>query len=219
MGVFEWAKQEIKLSRETGWISEKTINPEVPNPYDVAFMTYLYAMNNSNGAYLETIGEILNRLLNGLPLSPIVDKTENWFPEEIDEGDPYEAVYQSDRYSSLFKNVYPDGTIEYEDLNLFWCCDKDDGLNGDHWFSRLVHDTLKDKYPITLPYYPDVEHYSVFVTQTLNTFAIWDVRKPNGETDTIERFFKYNEDDETADNLGWVEISRNEYEQLVSEKE
>jgi hypothetical protein len=63
-----------------------------------------------------------------------------------------------------------------------------------------------------MPYFPASEPMVVFCTEGLSdpkngdfdTIGIWYVLKPDGEKDTIERFFK-----EVPD--GWAEISKIEY--------
>ena len=63
-----------------------------------------------------------------------------------------------------------------------------------------------------MPYYPPVKPFVVYCTEWLSdpkngdfdTIGVWYVLKPDGEKDTIERFFK-----ETSNS--WEEITKEEY--------
>lgn len=68
---------------------------------------------------------ILVRMIEGKPLTPIVDTEDVWSDARDRSGHRGEVVnYQCKRMSSLFKYVYADGTVKYRDVDrfslLFW---------------------------------------------------------------------------------------------------
>ena len=72
---------------------------------------------------------------------------------------------------------------------------------------------LDEKFPITMPYMPSDRPFMVYCSEALtdpkngdfDTVAIWYVKKPNGDREEINRFFKEGEED-------WVEIDEAEYQ-------
>lgn len=156
------------------------------------------------------IGIALERLINGKPLTPIEDTPDAW--DDSVKGRHGFTTYQCKRMSSLFKDVYEDGTIEYYDIDRFLCINKDDP-NACGWHNELINRILHIFFPITMPYYPPSKPWYVYCTERLSnpkngdfdTIGIWYIVKPNREYIKIERFFK-----ECGDS--WTEIDRNEYE-------
>lgn len=62
---------------------------------------------------------ILNRLIDGKPLTSIEDTEDVWSDITDLSGYRGEIVnYQCKRMSSLFKYVYSDGTVKYHDVEL-----------------------------------------------------------------------------------------------------
>lgn len=118
--------------------------------------------------------------------------------------------------SSLFKHVYTDGTVKYNDIDRYICVNKDHTRSG--WHNGFIDRLLNEKYPITMPYCPPTKPFVVYYTEGLSdpkngdfdTIGIWYVDKPNGERDVIERFFK---DDENGPSC--IEIDRQEYEKRM----
>lgn len=153
---------------------------------------------------------ILNRLIDGKPLTPVTDDEDSW--NEV--GGIYEGktTYQCKRMSSLFKDVYDDGTVTYSDIDRFTCVDV---KTGHTYHSGLVDRVLNRLYPITLPYYP-LSPFKVYCDECLtspengdfDTLAILYLITPHGEKVTIEKFYKECNED-------WVEISEDEYNQRV----
>ena len=113
--------------------------------------------------------------------------------------------------SSLFKYIYDDGTVKYKDINRFVCMYE--GEPGITWHSGLIDKILDEKFPITMPYMPSDRPFMVYCSEALtdpkngdfDTVAIWYVKKPNGDREEINRFFKEGEED-------WIEINEAEYQ-------
>ena len=178
--------------------------------YESALKAYESLCNDNHSGYSWSITtNILKRMCAGLPLSPI---TESDFKKE--DGGYY---YQCPRMSSLFRDELPNGEIVYSDVNRYYCFEKNDPNNT--FISGGVRDILDKMFPITLPYYPSANKYKVCVETSLinprngdfDTRAIWWIQTPEGEMVEVNKFF-------TEKNRRWVEITYEEYKQLLSSK-
>lgn len=89
---------------------------------------------------------ILNRLIEGKPLTLIEDTDDIWdkctYRKEFN-------MYQCKRMSSLFKDIYPDGSIKYHDNNRICCINVDNPNVSYH--NGLVSNLIDEMYPITMP--------------------------------------------------------------------
>lgn len=217
MSMKEWAKREIEIAceRERGGKSSDEWDYGCAC-YESAYKAYRSLMDDEHsGMSIGFTQNILNRLIDGKPLTPIEDTHEVW--EMLSDNDS-KTHYQCKRMYSLFKDVYPDGRVEYRDSDRVLCVYKGDQSSAWHngFISRIIH----EKYPITMPYYPASKPFVVYCTEGLSdpkngdfdTIGVWYVVKPDGEKDTIERFFKESQD-------GWEEISKQEYFERVGEND
>lgn len=214
MSMSEWAKREIEIA----CAKERGDKPESEWDYGCACYESAYKAFQSltedghSGMSIGITKNILNRLIDGKPLTAIEDTPDVW--HEVTYRGRGQS-YQCNRMSSLFKDVYPDGKVEYNDINRCYCINKGnpDACGWHNGFiSRLIH----EKYPITMPYYPPAKPFVVHCTEGLSdpkngdfdTIGVWCVVKPDGEKDIIERFFKEGEE-------SFVEISKEEYFERV----
>lgn len=163
-----------------------------------------------SGASIMFTKAILNRLIDGKPLTPIEDTEDMWSILQRD-GDVKE--YQCKRMFSLFKTVDPDGSVSYQDITRFRGIDINNPQVRYH--SGLIDKVLGELFPIKMPYMPFVEGYRVYTEDFLtdpkngdfDTVGISHVVTPQGDTRIINRYFK-----EAADEPdGFVEIDLNEY--------
>lgn len=217
MSMSEWAKNEIEIAckRERG---DK--NPDEWDYgcacYESAYKAFLSLMDDEHSGF--SIGvrkSILNRLIDGKPLTPIEDTPDIWGDDAICEFDNC-TTYQCKRMSSLFKDVYKDGTVKYHDVNRFYCCDRDNH-NSCGWYDEFISQLLDTLFPIVMPYNPASKPWYVYCTDGLSdpkngvfdTIGIWYILKPDGERVEINRFFKEGEDD-------WIEICQQEYDSRVN---
>lgn len=210
-----WAENEIRIACER----ERAGAPEDEWDYGVAcyesaYKAFKSLMNDGHsGMSIGFTKNILNRLIDGKPLTPIEDVPEVW-----DERGAYkEGVlehYQCKRMSSLFKDVYHDGTVKYSDIGRHYCVDTNKSYT---YYSGLVNRIIEEMYPITMPYMPPTKPMAVYAEDFLvdpkngdfDTVGIFYILHPNGERTEINRFFKDGEDD-------WIEISIDEYQQRKS---
>ena len=167
---------------------------------------------------------ILNHLINGRPLTPIEDRDDIWY--ECHHYEDGHKLYQCKRMSSLFKDVYADGTVEYSENGRLYCVNIHNPTNT--YSSGLVRRIIDKMFPITMPYIPGkpIEVYCEdFLTDKKNgdfdTIGVfYALKTENGEQKKIEinRFFREPKDNEKLI-CGWVEISKEEYIQRKNESE
>ena len=211
--MLEWAKREIELAckRERGNRSKYEFDYGCAC-YESALKAYKSLLGDGHsGMSIGYTKHILDRLLDGKVLTPIEDTPDIWNDCALYDYKVGYSTKQCKRMSSLFKDIYDDGAIKYKDIGRFVCTDKD--KPSITWHSGLIDKILDEKFPITMPYMPSDRPYLVYCSEVLtdphngdfDTVAIWYVKKPNGDREDINRFFKEGEDD-------WVEISEAEYQ-------
>lgn len=210
MSMSEWAKREIKIAckRERG--------DKDPNEWDYGVACYESAYkafkslmeDERSGVSIEfTIG-ILNRLIQCKPLTPIEDAPDIW--GEVGFVNAGLVKYlQCRRMSSFWKEIYPDGTINYIDNDRVVVYYIDHPTVG--WHNGMITHLIHEMFSITMPYYPESTPYKVYIYEGLtdpkngdwDTTAILYVIKPDGERVEINRYF-----DDTDDSR---EITKEEY--------
>ena len=221
MKMSDWAENEVRIACER----------EAPNRkegewdygcacYESAFKAFKSLMEDGHSGY--SIGftkNILNRLIDGKPLTPITDK--DFYIPENDEiiGDSSEYLksrglkshIQCPRMSSLFREEKLDGTIEYDDVNRAICIDINNP-NISYYNNFIVNIALKD-FPIKMPYYPPSNEYEIysedFLTDKANgdfdTIGIFYMITPELQRIEINRYFNLDDNEPT-------EISKEEYD-------
>ena len=207
MSMIDWAEREIDIACKR----ERGDNPE--NEWDYGCACYQSALkafkslceDGHSGMSIGFTKAILNRLIDGKPLTPIEDTPDIW--NEIGDHE-----YQCKRMSGLFKKVSEDGSVTYNDVNRFVCVDICNENNTYH--SGLVNREINRLYPVTMPYYPAHKPYRVYVEDFLTD-------KRNGDFDTVGIFYVLTPDDRKVridifyaeGGEGFIEISQDEYEE------
>lgn len=211
MEMLEWAKNEVAIATKR----ERGDKPENERDYGVA--CYESAMkafesllkDGHSGMSIGFTKAILNRLIDGKPLTAIKDTEDIWTNKYTISGDAV-TVYQCKRMGSLFKYVYPDGKIIYRDNQRTYCVNTEspevDYHNG---FIRQIYDEM---YPITMPYMPNDKPDAIVCDELLtdrkngdfDTIAILYIKRSDGEKVEVNRYFKWKEN-------GFVEITGREY--------
>lgn len=219
MSMQTWAEKEIEIAckreRDASGVDNDGDWDYGCACYESALKAFKSLMGDGHSGF--SIGmtkHILNRLIDGKPLTPIEDMDDVW--NEITLcGD--ELVFQCSRMSSLFKNVYADGTVKYSDVDRQYGVDVN---NPDYTFSNgLITEIIDEMFPITMPYHPAGKPIAVycedFLTNKKNgdfdTRGIFYAIKPDGEKIEINRFFKESKD-------GWDEIDESEYNERKTVK-
>ena len=206
-----WAEEEIRIACER---ERRNGTPEGEWDYGVAcYESALKAFKSlmedeHTGFSIAITLDILNKLVKGQALTPIEDTDDVWNKC----GRAYEKdyiTYQCKRMSSLFKDVYADGHIEYIDVSRFRC--RTLGSSA-CWSNGHVSKIASEYFPIKMPYMPHT--YNVvceeFLTDRKNgdfdTMAILYIYNSAGERKEVNRYFAETEE-------GWREIDPAEYVQ------
>ena len=208
MGMKEWAEREVQIAC-------KRENPDrKEREWDYGCACYESALKAFNslmedghsGASIGFTKQILNRLIDGKPLTPIEDIEDIW--NECVRTDREYTTYQCKRMSSLFKYVYPDGSVKYSDTDRVISIDID---NDSTWSNGFITDIVDEMYPITMPYSGE-DPYKVYIQDCLydpkngdyDTRAILHIKTPNNKIIRVNRYFKESDS-------GFIEIDWNEY--------
>ena len=210
--IEHWAEREIELAciRERS-VSESDIEWDYGCAcYNSALRAYKSLLRDDHSGYsIEATRSVLNRLIDGNPLTPIEDTPDVWNLVSAEEEGEVSAIYQCKRMSSLFKNVYKDFTVKYTDYDRTCCIDINDKSS---WCSSWTGRIIDKMYPITMPYWPTSNKIKVYCSDLLtdskngdfDSRAIHYIINPDGERIEINRYFKEGEKD-------WVEIDNNEW--------
>lgn len=158
-----------------------------------------------SGMSLSITTDILMRMCEGLPLTPIT--------EDDSSIKVYDNTWQYQRMSSLFKKILPDGEIKYTDVGRCIIYEKNNPDNS--FYNSSVTEIVDELFPISLPYYPNIDKFKVCVETSLidpkngdyDTRAIWWIQTPTGDHIDVNRFF-------TEKDGVMTEISKEEYDKL-----
>jgi len=182
--------------------------------YNSAFKAFNSLCEDSHsGMSIGFTQNILNRLIEGKPLTPIEDTEDVWNHCNRQLEDP--IIYQCKRMSALFKHVHKDGRVEYHSVDACFCEDKN---TGSTYTSGLVSKLHRDLYPVTMPYMPPTKRDKIVCEELLtdpkngdfDTVAMLYIIKPDGEQVDVYRYFK-----EADTEAGWEEIDKAEYEERM----
>lgn len=214
--MLDWAKREVEIAC-------KKENPNrKEGEFDYGCACYESALkafeslcdDGHSGFSIKMTQAILNRLLDRKPLTPIEDTDDIWNECVRHKGAP--KTYQCKRMSSLFKEIYADGTVKYNDVDSLYCVDIH---NPDIAYSSgLVRRIIDEMFPIAMPYMPGkpIKVYCEdFLTDKKNgdfdtVGVLYAIKTEDGNQERIEinRFFREPEGDEEG---SWTEISKEEY--------
>jgi hypothetical protein len=209
--MLEWAKREVEIASKR----ERGDKPE--DEWDYGCACYAGALEafevlcrqRHSGMSIGITKHILNRLIEGKPLTPIEDIEDVW--RVIDRRENFKE-YQCNRMSALFKRVYDDGKVTYSDTSRIVCVDMH---SGSTYYSGLVRGVVNEMYPLTMPYMPK-DPYKVYCEDFLadpkngdfDTVGILYLLTPEGERVIIDKFYK-------ESGRGFAEISLEEYLERV----
>lgn len=214
MNMSEWAENEVKLAC-------KRENPDRKDgEWDYGCACYESALkafkclieDEHSGMSFAFTKNILIRLMNGLPLTPIEGAKKEW--KYVFDREDGTRVYQNKRMSSLFRDVHPDRSITYDDIRDYFCIDE---ISGSTYRSRSAKDVLNEyRKPIKFSYWPTEKIWEIHTREYLTD-------RKNGDFDTREYLYIISPDGiridvnryfgETDD--GWDEISEDEFRKRV----
>ena len=209
MSMLEWAKKEVELAKIAKDLKEGEFDYGGAC-YDSALKAFKSLTEDGHSGF--SIGltqNILNRLIEGKPLTPIYDTDDIWDEVSYDKQNQY-TMYQCSRMSSLFKYVYENGKVTYSDIDRSYCFDINE---PDIRYSfGLVENIINEMFPITMPYSPANGRIKVCCEQFLyspdggdfDSVGILYVDDPDNKRINVSRYFK------EEDNK-WVEIEFTEH--------
>lgn len=218
MSMLDWAKREVELAC-------KRENPDrKPGEWDYGCACYESALKalkslleDDHSAF--SIGltkQILNRLIDGKPLTPIEDTDDIWdYSWENIHGS---KTYHCNRMFSLFKDVHPDGSISYHDNDRFVVIDIKSGLS---WYNGTINRIMEEVIgPITMPYIPQDEPYRVYQEDFLydpengdyDTVGLLYYKTPDGERKELNIYLAEKDGE-------LVRITKEEYDTRKAESE
>lgn len=213
MSTLKWAENEIEIVRNNLKNSpeeEKGENDYILGCYESALKAFKSLVEDQHsGMSISITKSILIRLIEGRPLNDIQDADEVW--NEVDSLNKELKEYQCSRMSSLFKKVYPDGSVKYNDIDRAVCVNVDDPRNLFHGYGCRI---LDEMLPIEMPYSPSSKQYKIYCKEFLydedggdfDTLGVLYAISPEGEQINIGRYFK-----DVKDEPSWVEIQEDEY--------
>lgn len=212
MDMLEWAKNEVAIASKR----ERGDNPECELDYgcacyDSAMRAFESLLGDGHsGMSIVFTKNILNRLIDRKPLTPIEDTEDVW--DYVYRNENGSKIYQCKLMYSLFKYVAQDGSVTYSDIDRYYCTNEENPHLS--WRNNFVAKIYDEMYPLTLPYMPssipDVIVCEELLTDRKNgdydTLAILYVKKADGERVEVNRYFKENE-------VSFTEISPEEYKE------
>lgn len=223
---YKWAENEIALA----------FSDEVNDDFDYDLSCAESALkafkslieDGHSGFSIGITQHILNRLIEGKPLSLIEDVEESWndVTDIVCDGQRKSLwtkgpdilnVYQCKRYSSLFKYIYANGKVKYQDNQRFGCVDLGAYPEVVVYHFGVVSKIMDTLYPVTMPYSPG-NAYRVYCEDfttneklgDLDTLGIFYVIEPNGKKTRINKFFKEETPDDSEVSV-WTQIRKGEY--------
>lgn len=218
-GSHEKSSMELWAEREVEIACKREAPDQKPGEWDYGCACFESALkayrslleDGHSGFSIGMTKYILVRMIERKPLTPIEDTEDVWSDARNRSGRRGEVVnYQCKRMSSLFKYVYTDGTVKYRDVDRFR------GINLDNpnasYHSGLIDRVMEEKFPITMPYFPESKPFKVYCEDFLvdskngdyDTVGILYAIVPEGYKVEINRFFK-------EENNKFVEITEVEY--------
>ena len=214
MSMSEWAEREIEIAcKREREAAEDCGFDYGTGCYQSALKAYKSLMKDGHSGFsFGFTRNILKRLLNELPLTPIEDTDDEWNEVHVDKNGT--TTYQCKRMYDLFKYVDKDGNVKYSGGRKYYCFIKE---NPENTFSSGIGSRLMDElYPITFPYFPPKGQYAICMSEYLtdssngdyDVVAVWYIKEPDGKKVEINRFY-YEKDGK------FEEVSGQEFNEYV----
>lgn len=154
--------------------------------YQSALKAYKSLMDDGHSGFsFSMTRNILKKLLDNIPLSPITDKDFfNNEGESIKSLEPDESLkkrglkshIQCPRRSSLFREEDLEGNVKYTDVDRYYCVNAE---RPSDTFSSSTANFIDELYPITMPYKPSSIPFKVYVRE-------WLTDKTHGDFDVVQ---------------------------------
>lgn len=197
----DWAELEVE-------IATKNSDEYTKGCYESALKAFKSLCEDGHsGCSISITSNILKRLLDNKPLSPI---NETDFPDEPYFTDKNGVKhFQCYRKGGLFKKEYPDGTIKYIDIDRYYAYDIEN--TNIKYSGKLIEDIVDEMFPIKMPYNAN-KSYAVATDTFLlkrengdyDHKAVLFIKDEEGNKYDVNKFFK-------EENDNFVEISKEEF--------
>ena len=188
MSMSNWAEKEIEIAcaRERAVSKNEDEWDYGCSCYQSALKAFKSLTEDGHSGYsIGVTKNILVRLIEGKPLTPIEDTPDVW-GECSWVGKDDSRNYQCTRMHSLFKTVHKDGYVTYDDVSRVHVCYTD---NPDIcWSSGHARAIINEMFPITMPYMPRNKGYMLYGEDFL-------VDPANGDYDTTGYMYAIDPDD------------------------
>ena len=231
MSILDWADQECRIAC-------KRENPKFDfdneNDWDYGCSCYKSALkayqslcgDNHSGNSFSATKNILIRLMEGQPLTPITD--EDFFTRingtkvhPLESSDVLKerglkSNIQCPRMSGLFREETLDGKVSYHDVDRAYYINIEEPSDTYHSWNGFID----EMFPITMPYMPKKDKYKIYAQTFLtdkkhgdfDTRGIFYVITPDGEKVDINLFMTEGDDGK------WKDITKEEYDILLSKR-
>ena len=226
MSMSFWAENECRIAckkENADFVFDSNDFDYGCSCYKSALKAYKLLMEDGHsGMSFGFTKNILIRLMEGLPLTPITDedflKGENLACLESDEylkEHGLKSDIQCPRMSSLFRKETLDGKVTYHDVDRAYFVNIEEPSD-----TYGANDSFLDEmFPITMPYVPQKEKYKIYA----QTFL---ANEKNGDYDTRGIYYVITPECERIDvNLfytemdgKWTQITKAQYEDLLTKR-
>lgn len=207
----ERAKYEIDLAKRKVMEEKDDFNEYLCMCFDAALEAFeVICKQGHYGMSIEITKGILNKLIDGEPLTAIEDTPDVW-SKNTSKDEEETTVYQCKRCSALFKKVYNDGTIKYNYVDSAMGVD---AITGATYENRLILNIFDEMFPIKMPFIPPKEKTYVYTADfafdkkngDFDTIAVLYIQKGD-ERIEVNRFFREPYEGNKETYPGWVEIN------------
>ena len=209
MTMSDWAKREVEIATSQDAAESGDAYEYAKGCFESALKAFeSLCEDNHSGVSMGLTKDILNRLIDRKPLTPVYDNSEDW----IESWKSTDGIkhYQHRRCHSLFKDIYPDGHAEFNDVEAY--AGYEQGSNIPYHGGSLGK-VLYEYFPIDFPYYPPTKKYKIIMKTVLSdpkngdfdTKMYMKIIRPDGVEKRINRYFGEVDGE-------WNEISKEEFD-------
>ena len=224
MSMYDWAEQECRIACK----KENSNFDFDSDDFDYGCSCYKSALkaykslceDDHSGASFNFTRRILERLMEGQPLTPITDEDfeggVSIFSDKDLASRGLKSEIQCPRMSSLFRRETLDGKVSYNDNNRAYCINIE---NPSVTFSSAKDQVVDEFFPITMPYIPEKGKYKVYCQTFLTD-------KKNGDFDTQAILYFITPDEKRVDVNRYqtekdgkmADITKEEYDTLLKKR-
>lgn len=222
MDIRKWADTELDMAieeeRKEAAAHDSFGSEYAINVYESARqLIHLFYEQNHSGVSAHMTKRIFNKLVDYEPLSPVTDDDDQWIEDIYIDPNSDCKEYQHIRNIGLFKRVYKDGNVKYNDIERVVCSLK---LSEEpRWHSSFITHRLNQLVPITFPY--SSQHIKVWcdemesdTTLLPDALGILRYQIDGGPMIPVNEYYRSRQLDDPVDDFGWFPIPKDEFDRL-----